>query len=264
MIWRCVKIIPLFFIFGLNAQVSAIHTVYFEYDKYSLVNSEIKSIINLIQSPVFSNFEALELYGYCDDRGSDDYNDTLSNKRVKTVQNILLSNGVLSNKIFIKDGRGRVIIDIDTVKNLKKERDKNRRVDLVIIKKTTYTSFPAQPKVGDLIVLNQVVFDLGSSVLTLKAKNELDKIFEILKKQHTINIEIKGHVCCTSSKYNDAIDEQNQNRNLSVNRAKNVFNYLRSKGISPYRMTFKGYGNHFPLAKGDEFDRRVEFLITKI
>jgi outer membrane protein OmpA-like peptidoglycan-associated protein len=35
------------------------------------------------------------------------------------------------------------------------------------------------------------------------------------------------------------------------------------KGINPYRMTFKGYGNRFPLGKNDELDRRVEFLITK-
>jgi hypothetical protein len=29
-------------------------------------------------------------------------------------------------------------------------------------------------------------------------------------------------------------------------------------------MTYKGCGNQFPLEKGDKFDRRVEFLITKI
>lgn len=83
--------------------------------------------------------------------------------------------------------------------------------------------------------------------------------------QHqSLQFEIKGHVCCTSSKNLDAIDKETQNRNLSLNRAKNVFAYLRSKGISPYRMSFKGYGNLFPLGKSDALDRRVEFLITKI
>jgi hypothetical protein len=28
-------------------------------------------------------------------------------------------------------------------------------------------------------------------------------------------------------------------------------------------MTYKGVGNRFPLGKGEEYDRRVEFLITK-
>lgn len=126
-----------------------------------------------------------------------------------------------------------------------------------------FTFFPENPKVGDLIVLDKVTFDMGSSILSLKAKKELDRILVLLGKHKSLRFEIKGHVCCTSSKYSDAIDEETQNRNLSLNRAKNVFAYLRSKGISPYRMSFKGYGNQFPLGKGDALDRRVELLILK-
>ena len=105
---------------------------------------------------------------------------------------------------------------------------------------------------------------MGSSVLSSNAKRELDKILFILNKNKTMCFEIKGHVCCTSSKYPDAIDNETDERNLSINRAKRVFSYLRSKGINPYRMTFKGFGNRFPLGKGDELDRRVEFLITRL
>lgn len=264
MIWRLFKIAPFFFIFGLSAQEKNVQSVYFEFDKFSLNKSQISSIIDLLNSTEFSKFDAIQLYGYCDDRGTELYNDKLSNNRVATVQKILLSNGIAQNKIYICDGRGRVLIDKDTVKNLQKVRDKNRRVDLIFIKNTSLTFFPATPKIGDLIILDQIVFDMGSSLLTSKAKKELDKTFEILKKNKTLRFEIRGHVCCTSSKYSDAIDKETQNRNLSVNRAKNVFNYLRSKGISPYRMAFKGYGNRFPLGKGDDFDRRVEFLITKL
>jgi len=263
-IWRLYKIAPFFFIFGLSAQVNTVQSVFFEFDKYSLNDSQIKTIINLINSPELLQFEAIQLYGYCDDRGSDDYNDKLSNNRVATVQKILLSNGITQNKIYICDGRGRVLIDKDTVKNLEKTRDKNRRVELIFIKNTTFTLFPPNPKVGDLIVLDQITFDMGSSILSLKAKRELDRTFELLKKHKTLRFEIKGHVCCTSSKYTDGIDKETQNRNLSENRAKNVFNYFRTKGISPYRMTYHGYGNRYPLGKGDNFDRRVEFLITKI
>ena len=188
----------------------------------------------------------------------------MSNKRVATVQKILLSNNVPLYKIFICEGRGRVVLDKDTVKNLEKTRYKNRRVDLVYIKKTVYTSFPENPKAGDLIILDKILFEMGSSILSLKAKKELDRTVVILAKHKSLRFEIKGHVCCTSSKYSDGIDQETQNRDLSVNRAKNVFSYLRSKGISPYRMAYKGYGNRFPLGKGDDFDRRVEFLVTKL
>lgn len=255
----------LFLFFGfVSAQKNTTQSVYFDFDKFSLTKIQINTLYNLINSPDFSQFEAIQLYGYCDDRGSEEYNDKLSDKRVETVQKILISNGFNQNKIFICEGKGRVIIDKDTIKNLKKTRDKNRRVDLVFIKKTVYNYFPSNPKTGDLIILEGITFDMGSSELLLKSKKELDRIVLILKKHPTLQFEIKGHVCCTPSKYNDAIDEETQNRNLSINRAKNVFSYLRSKGINPYKMTYKGYGNRFPLNKGDAQDRRVEFFITKI
>lgn len=258
------QIVLLLFFGHLSAQENSVQSVYFEFDKFSLNKTQTNTIIGLISSPDFSQFESIQLYGYCDDRGSEEYNDKLSEKRVATVQKILLSNGVLQNKIFICEGRGRVILDKDRVKNLEKTRDRNRRVDLIFVKKTTYTYFPVNPKIGDLIILDQITFKMGSSVLSLKAKKELDRIVVLLEKHKTLRFEIKGHVCCTSSKYSDAIDKETQDRNLSINRAKNVFSHLRSKGISPYRMSYKGYGNRFPLGKDDAQDRRVELFITKL
>ena len=256
----------LFFLFFscLSAQEKPTQAVYFEFDKFDLNQSQINTIKNLLFSSTTTHFDAIQLYGFCDDRGSENYNYNLSNKRVATVQKILLENGIVQNKIFICEGKGRVNIEKDTIKNLDKIRDKNRRVDLIFIKNTKLTSFPASPKVGDLIVLEKIVFEMGSSVLSLKAKKELDKVIASLQKFKSISFEIKGHVCCTSSKYLDAIDNETDERNLSINRAKRVFSYLRSKGINPYRMTFKGYGNRFPLGNEDEFDRRVEFLITRL
>lgn len=248
----------------ISAQENTVQSVYFEFDKYALNNNEINTIVSIINSPNFTQFEAIQLYGYCDDRGSENYNDKLSKKRVANVLEILLSNSISQNKIFICEGKGEINLDKDTVKNLEDTRFKNRRVDIVFIKKSVYDFVPANPKVGDLIVLERLNFEMGSSVLSALAKKELDRTIVSLQKHKSLRFEIKGHVCCTSSKYLDAIDEENQNRNLSLNRAKNVFSYLRSKGISPYRMSYKGYGNQFPLGKGDALDRRVEFLVTKI
>lgn len=261
---RSLQVILLLFFGCSSAQKNDVQSVYFEFDNFLLNKHQIKTIIGLVNSTDFSQSNTIQLYGYCDDRGSEEYNDILSEKRVATVQKILLSNGVPLNKIFICEGKGRVVLDKDTVKNLEETRYKNRRVDLVIVKTATYNFFPANPKVGDLIILDRVTFEMGSSVLSLKAKKELDRTAILLGKNKTLRFEIKGHVCCTSSKYSDAIDKETQDRNLSINRAKNVFVYLRSKGINPYRMTYKGYGNLFPLGKEDALDRRVEFLVTKL
>lgn len=258
------KLIFFLFYISLSAQEYSAQSVYFEFDKSTLNKTQTNTIISLINSPNFSQFESIQLFGYCDDRGSENYNTKLSEKRVATVQKILLSNGISQNKIFICEGKGRVVFDKDTVTNIEKTRYKNRRVDLVFVKNSIYSYFPINPKVGDLIILNTISFEMGSSVLSSKAKKELDRIVLILEKHTSVRFEIKGHVCCTSNKYTDAIDQESQERNLSTNRAKNVFSYLRIKGISPYRMVYKGYGNRFPLGKEDALDRRVEFLITKI
>jgi len=258
------QILLLLFFCSLLAQENADQSVYFDFDKATLNKAQINTICNFINSPNFSQYESFQIYGYCDDRGGDDYNNRLSEKRMAEVCKILLANGISQNKIFICEGKGRVILDKDTVKNLGKTREKNRRVDLFFIKNTVFTSFPSNPKVGDLVVLNLVVFEMGSSILSSNAKKELDRIVGLLKKYKSLCFEIKGHVCCTPGNYSDAIDVDTQNRNLSVNRAKNVFVYLRSKGISPYRMSYKGYGNRFPLGKNDALDRRVEFFITKL
>ena len=259
-----IKIILLLYGSLLFAQVNSPQSVYFDFDKFTLNKTQINSIIDLINAPAFSQYDAIQLYGYCDDRGTEDYNNKLSNNRVATVQKILLSMGVMQNKIFICEGKGRVMVDKDMVKDIEKTRYNNRRVDLIFIKNVTYNYFPVNPKVGDLITLNKINFDKGSSILSIDAKKELDRTLIILNKNKKLCFEIKGHVCCTPSKYNDAIDQETQERNLSINRAKNVFSYFRSKGISPYRMVFKGYGNRFPLGKDDALDRRVEFLITKM
>jgi len=188
----------------------------------------------------------------------------LSKNRVDFVQKLLISNGISQNKIFICEGRGKVNLDKNVKKNVKEIRDKNRRVDLIFVKNVFYTSIPEHPKVGDNIVLERVLFDMGSSELKINTKKELDRITLILKKNKTLRFEIKGHVCCTSNKFSDAIDKETQDRDLSENRAKNVFNYFRSNGINPYRMSYKGYGNKFSLGKEDALDRRVELYITKL
>jgi outer membrane protein OmpA-like peptidoglycan-associated protein len=245
----------------LSAQENTVQSVYFEFDKYTLEANKLAPIIN---TKDISKYEAIQLYGYCDDRGTVDYNDKLSKKRVDFVQQFLISKGVSQNKIYICEGRGKVDLDKNSEKNIKEFRDKNRRVDLIFVKKAFYTSFPENPKVGDKIVLDRIIFEMGSSELSSDAKKELDKTVLILKKYKTIRFEIRGHVCCTSSKYKDAIDNETQNRDLSENRAKNVFLYFRSKGINPYRMPYKGYGNQFPLGLEDEQDRRVELKITQL
>ncbi len=266
---RFFKILTLFCCGYLFAQEKTRETAYFEFNKYSLQKNQIQPLLDFVKKIDTATIESIQIYGYCDDRGTNDYNYKLSENRVRTVQNILVENGFNKNKFIIIEGRGRVLLARDTIRNLNEVRTKNRRVDILLVKKNSfgngiYNSFNYKYTVGDHIYLDKILFALGSSKLTEASKRELDQIVILLQKNKGINFEIQGHVCCTPRYYLDGIDRETNERKLSHNRAKSVFRYLISKGISSLRMTYKGCGNKFPLGKGETFDRRVEFVITKI
>ncbi|GGA69021.1 membrane protein [Flavobacterium palustre] len=262
-------LITAFFCFGLFAQEKKISTVYFEFDKSNIDAVQQQMLVDFVSKIDTATVETIQIYGYCDDRGNNDYNLKLSQNRVNSVKSILVANRFNKSKIVIVEGKGRVLLDDYSGGSLEDIRSKNRRVDLLIVKKNSfgkgiYTSFQDKHEVGDRIFLENIFFELGSSKLTVASQKELDRIAEILQKNKKIEFEIRGHVCCTPDYYKDAIDRATKERKLSLNRAKSVFMYLISKNVSSLRMIYKGLGNQFPLGRGDEFDRRVEFLITKI
>ncbi len=268
MILKFLKIASLFVFQLFFAQEHKSETVYFDLNKFDLKAKEIETIKNFVKFQDTSKIESIQMYGYCDDRGNNEYNVKLSKNRVETVKSILLAQGIHHNKIVVLEGRGRILVEKDTVDDLEKVRKENRRVDLLVvpkpIKPTVHSVFPEHLKVGDRITFRNILFHLGSSRLTESSSYELDKIVRYLKKNYKVQIEIQGHVCCTAKHLEDGIDSETNERKLSVNRAKAVYKFLLKKGISDFRMTYKGYGNKVPLGKGEAFDRRVDFLVTKI
>jgi outer membrane protein OmpA-like peptidoglycan-associated protein len=58
--------------------------------------------------------------------------------------------------------------------------------------------------------------------------------------------------------------KKTRKRNLSVERARFVYNYLEDQGINRNRMKYVGLRRKYPLGGEDKFDRRVEILITYI
>ena len=269
---RFLKYLPLFFICFLHAQEEVIHSVYFEFDKFSLKPEQLKGVIDFIQTTDSTRIESIEIFGYCDDRGKDAYNFKLSQNRANTIQEEFIKNGITNKVIVTIEGKGRIMIDDDVAENLPEVRSKNRRVDVVLNLKPLpkiqlpgyYNTIQKKHVVGDRIYLENLLFDRGSSILTLKSKIELAKLAKLLHKNKNIQFEIQGHICCTPRYQKEAIDRDTGKRKLSHNRAESVYKYLLLKKIPKSRMTFKGYGNTVPLGKGKEYDRRVEFVITKI
>lgn len=264
------KLLPLLFFGIMNAQEEVIQSVYFDSNKTTIDDKQAQSVINYIKSTDSTRIESIQIYGYTDDVGKEAYNFKLSTNRANAIKDVLTAHGIKKKVIVSIEGKGKIMIDDDLVENLPEKRSKNRRVDVVLNLKPLppipgmYTEMPKNPIVGDHVYLENVLFDRGSSVLTLKAKKQLDMIAKYLMKNKKIEFEIQGHICCTPPYQKEAIDLGTRKRQLSINRAQSVYKYLVFKKIAKARMTFKGYGNTVPLGKGQEYDRRVEIVVTKV
>lgn len=117
---------------------------------------------------------------------------------------------------------------------------------------------------GEKLEINNLEFVSGKSVLMKDSKKELEKIYLSLMMNPDAKIEIGGHVNAPNKRKLD--DKKFQ---ISVNRAKSVYNYLVKKGIPKKNITYKGYGNSemiHPKPKTEEEkakNRRVEIKILK-
>ena len=120
---------------------------------------------------------------------------------------------------------------------------------------------------GQVIVMRNVYFPLGSHIIKPESYEALEQLFKTLKDNPTLKISIEGHVCCIQNDVPDAVDNQTNQPELSFNRAKAIFNYLVRKGIDESRLQYKGFGKRFPIVMDDrneedaELNRRVEVRI---
>ncbi|WP_130734858.1 OmpA family protein [Flavobacterium sp. J27] len=259
---------------AINAQEEEVHSLYFDFDTFDLKTKQTNSLLQFVKKLDTSSIKTIEIFGYCDDRGKDLYNFKLSTNRAHAVKDKLIENGIKNKIIITIEGKGRVLIDDDILDNIPEVRSKNRRVDVVVNYNPVtiedlkipgvYNAIPEQPIAGDRIYLEKLLFDRGSSKLSPEAKKELDRLAKQLHKFKNIDFEIQGHVCCIPSYQKEAIDRDSKKRELSINRAIVVYEYLFKKKIKKERMTPKGFGNSQPLGKGQLYDRRVEIVITKV
>jgi|TARA_B100001094_G_scaffold330627_1_gene396305 peptidoglycan-associated lipoprotein len=74
------------------------NVLYFSYDK-SDVNSEGRMKIRTLAKLINDNDLNVRVEGHCDERGTREYNLALGEKRAKTVAELLIINGVSSDKI---------------------------------------------------------------------------------------------------------------------------------------------------------------------
>jgi len=251
-------IIAFFFVFFANAQEKL--NVYFDFDKYDLNDESVKKINSWIAEG--KNYRVTKLYGFCDSKGSNSYNDSLAMKRVTTVYGFLKASDIEVVKDIEIRGFGE---DFEQSKN----QSENRRVTILYevnvekkdVPKELFKDKVKTAKKGDLLKLDNIYFFNNSAKVVPKSEPILYELLCVMNDNPKLKIEIQGHICCKLPTQEDVI---------SAARARTVYNYLIKNKVDRNRMTFKGYGVTRPIhpipeksIQEEDDNRRVEILIVE-
>ena len=258
------------------AQKELKHEVYFETDQHVIPETEHSRLLLFLSKIEDVDIAKVTIYGFTDDRGSDNYNLVLSQNRADAIKEVFSNNEFDESKMTNVDGKGKILVNIIREDDLNKIRGLNRKVEIIVTpvyppkekeekpeKNNPEDLLKGDLKEGDKILLDNLLFRTGYSYLTKDSKKVLDKIAKILAERTNIYFTIEGHVCCTQGN-RDAVDRKTKKRNLSVARAKYIYDYLADKGVKHYRMKYVGMRRKAPLGGEPELDRRVEILVTRI
>jgi len=244
-------------------------------------------------SRFISDTTVVKIHGFADYLGKRDSNFTLSTARADIVKAYLLKQHSKSERLFA-NGKGQ----IDASKKALSAVGElfNRRVDIIFFRPGMAKPAPKKqmvvprlrdtlrPKkkddsvytrinnigvrnVGDSISFSELIFQPGRHFLRQSAVPYMVALKDLLKAHPNLKIEIQGHICC---QYNgkDGEDFDTHKSELSLNRAKFIYDYLVAEGISPFRLTYKGLGSKEPkvypeLSSLDQDqNRRVVIVLT--
>lgn len=114
--------------------------------------------------------------------------------------------------------------------------------------------------VGQVIRLDNLIFEQGKSKIDPSSFQELDLLVNLMKENKSMVIQLEGHT--------DYLGDPDKNLKLSEQRVEKVRDYLMSKGIHKHRVKTKAFGGTMPLSRDDtpeahRLNRRVEVRILQ-
>lgn len=271
-------------------------SIYFDSNKFDLKKTENAKLDSWINSN--KEVKIVAINGYTDEDGTSGFNDTLAQKRVNQIFN-LVKNKVKIREDFktrsfgerhkhskIKAENRKVTIyfllekDLareDEILGIKKEipvvkpRELPKYPSAITVKNPNGTSSELKfdtafmdkitvAKAGEKFKLENLNFQLNTFAIMPESRSKMYELLEIMKQNPQMKIEIQGHICCM----------QNDKQDLSTKRAKAIAKFLEFNGIADERVTFKGFGVTQPMFKIPETseveragNRRVEIEILE-
>lgn len=259
------------------------YTVLFDNDLAVIPDS---SMVNLVRIIHRHKVQEVVIEGHCDSVGSLAYNQQLSDRRAREVEKLLRENGIPKEAIITCTGYGERKPLMNT---LTYDRQQNRRVVVHFTfhdippaakplvpppvsnepEKPQPLTSPAQLKAGKTLVLKNLLFYGARHTLKPESIPVLEYLCDLLTHRPTVKIEIQGHVCCTMYE-TDGFDIDTRTNNLSVNRAKVVYDYLHYEcGIAKDRLRYTGFGGSRKITEDEQteqqqqINRRVEIKVIE-
>lgn len=267
-------------------------SVYFDLDVRTLSQKAKHTLDSLNIKSKFKKNVPVAIVGYADYLATDEYNLELSRQRAINVKEYMKSFGVDEKRIRIVIGRGevkrkdtirvtrgvaadrRVDIVMEYVKAIPKKDFSGDTVismhpgdKLIVPPKSTDEDFDiAAIPTGRSFILNKIFFPMGRHFPRESSMEELNLLLAFMKEYPHAIIRIEGHVCCISN-IADAYDLDSHQLDLSLNRARFIYEYLKARGIAAERLEYQGYGKSRPIVADEQTledasrNRRVEIRI---
>jgi outer membrane protein OmpA-like peptidoglycan-associated protein len=110
----------------------------------------------------------------------------------------------------------------------------------------------------DVALRNDVLFDVDSASLRSESQATLRDMAAVFNRYNDTTIDVQG--------YTDSTGTADHNMGLSQRRADSVRDYLSREGVSPSRISARGFGESNPKASNDmpdgrQLNRRVEIHV---
>jgi len=199
----------------------------------------------------------VEIAGYTDSTGADDYNLRLSQARADSVRDYLISKGVPATQLTTAGyGEAHPVASNAT----RDGRAMNRRIEFHLLTPVDMNAVKEGSVLYKLnnegIVISGVVFEVGSAKIKPASHEALTAMARTLRAFRDVKVEVAG--------YTDSTGSADFNLKLSQKRAESVRSYLIARGVNPDQLVAVGYGIANPIAsnetaEGRAQNRRIQF-----
>jgi len=272
-------------------------TVFFETNKYQLNDREDYKLQSWISEN--RNNKVVAIHGFTDEDGTTSSNDTLAQKRVKAIFEIIngkmpiredfktISFGENFNQSKNKADNRKVTIYYILEKDLARENEIlgiKEEPKLIEVTPKAEINYPdkmvfenpngttsefkldvefmkkvGNATVGEKLKIDNLEFMINTFAVVNESRGKLYELLLVLQHNPQLKIEIQGHLCCMPVDRTD----------LSTKRAKAIYSFLVANQIYPPRLSYKGFGSSqpiFPIPEKNEAERaanrRVEIVIV--